>query len=302
MSLGVSTRRPELDDGPEPMDPRLRARRVEVARDQGRRRRRAIVALAMATALVLVGLVVARSRLLDVDAVTVTGAGRSGPDVVRVAAAIAPGRPMTSVDLDAVEARVEGLPWVAQATVTRRWPGTVAIRVGERTPVAVVGERSDGVVVDRGGTILGPALLTDRLPLAGPATVLRPGQRLPAGQRRIVGMLADLPTDLLGDVARGTVSGDGLGLVLRDGIEVDLGDSTRIGAKAAAINVLLAKADRDTIATLDVTVAGAPAVTRRPPLVDPDPASTPGLPAITPGLPAITPGLPALTTDEPGGT
>lgn len=273
MTLGLLTRRPELDDGPEPMDPRLRARRAEVARDQGRRRRHAVVALAMATALVLVGLVVARSRLLDVDTITVTGAGRSGPDVVRAAAAVAPGRPMTSVDLDAVEARVEALPWVAEATVTRRWPGTVEVRVGERTPVAVVGGGADVVVVDRDGTILGAALETDRLPLAGPDPVLDPGERLPVGQRRIVAMLAELPADLRSDVARGTVGGDGLGLVLRDGIVVDLGDPTRIEAKADAITVLLAKADRSTIATLDVTVAGAPALTRRPPPEDLEPTA-----------------------------
>jgi len=271
VSHGLLSRRPELDHEPEAMDPRLQARRVEVARDQSRRRRHVIVALAMATALVLIGLVVARSRLLDVDTVRVTGAVRSGPDVVRAVAAVAPGRPMTSVDLDAVEARVEALPWVAQATVTRRWPGTIDVRVGERTPVAVVGRGSDVVVVDRDGAVLGPALGTDRLPLVGPDPVLDPGERLPAGQRRIVAMLAELPADLRDDVARGTVSGDGLGLVLRDGIEVDLGDPTRIGAKADAVTVLLAKADRTTIATLDVTVAGAPAVTRRAPLTVDEP-------------------------------
>lgn len=284
MSSKLLTRRPEVDDGPEPMDPRLRARRVEVARLERRGRRRGIVALAMATALVLTGLVIARSRVFDVDVITVTGARRAGPDTVRAAAAIAPGRAMTSVDLDAAEARVEALPWVAAATVTRRWPGTLSIGVRERVPVAVSGEGAGAAVVDGDGIVLGAATSADRLPVAGPGAVVGPGDRLPAAQRRIVRVLAELPADLRAEVAEGTVGANGLGLVLRDGIVVDLGDPTRIGAKADRITVLLAKADRATMATLDVTVVDAPAVTRRP----------------TPEERSAASG-PSLTIDEPGG-
>jgi cell division protein FtsQ len=176
---------------------------------------------------------------------------------------------MTSVDLDAVEARVEALPWVADATVSRRWPGTVVVRVRERTAVAVAGVGSGAVVVDRHGIVLGPATAADRLPLAGPDAVAGPGERVPADKRRVVAMLAVLPSRLRAEVAQGTVGADGLGLVLRDGIVVNLGDPSRIETKADVITVLLAKADRATIATLDVAVADAPAITRQPPLAEP---------------------------------
>ncbi len=40
------------------------------------------------------------------------------------------------LDLDAVKARAESLPWVYQAEVRRRWPSDLLIRVAEQQPVA----------------------------------------------------------------------------------------------------------------------------------------------------------------------
>lgn len=250
-----------------PMDPRLRARRIEVARDHGRKRLRRLAALAVVTAVVLAGLGLTRSTLLDVDTVTITGAGRTGTAEARAAAGIPTGRAMTAVDPAAAVARLEALPWVAEASVTKRWPGTVAIELRERTPVAVVGEGAGAVLVDRQGRILGPAVAGDRLPTAGPDPVAGVGERIPPARRAILPVLADLPAALRAEVERGTVGPSGLGLVLRDGITVHLGDATRLRAKADAVLVLLDLPDRATMATIDVAVPDAAAVTdRRPPL------------------------------------
>lgn len=259
--------------GTDTMDPRLVARRVEVERGQGRRRRRRLLGLAVVSGLVLAALAISRSPLLDVDQVVVAGAKRTGSTAVLEAAGIEPGRAMVSVDEGASVDRLEALPWVAEARLMRRWPSTVHIGVSEREPVAVAGEGPSTVVVDRAGRILGAAGPADRhLPMAGPAPVEGPGGLLPAEQRAVAALLADLPPDLHQEVAAGTVSDDGaLGVVLHDGIAVRLGDATRLRAKADAVSVLLDETERSSIHTLDVSVQGSAALTRtRPTLTGAD--------------------------------
>ncbi len=264
MSADLLTR-PTGGPDADAMDPRLRARRIEVARDRGRRRLRRMVALGILTVLTLAAIGISRSPLLDVDTVRVEGAARSGSGTVRSAAGIWRGRPMTSVDLGAAEARLEALPWVADATVARRWPGTVAITVRERTPAAVMGEGAGSVLVDREGRILGPASGREQLPVAGDDPTEGPGDLLPAASRPLVGVLADLPPELRAEVALGEAVDGGFALELHDGVRVLLGDGTRLRAKASRTMLLLAEADRSTIATVDVGVPDAPALTRRPP-------------------------------------
>ncbi len=44
-------------------------------------------------------------------------------------------------DLTAVRAALRAMPWVAEADVRRRWPGTLVVNVTEETPVACWGEQ-----------------------------------------------------------------------------------------------------------------------------------------------------------------
>ncbi len=261
MSSGLLT--PDHHAGTETtMDPRLRARRVEVARDVGRRRRHRVLALVMITTLVVGGIVLARSTIFDVDQVRVVGSTRSDANLVLATTGIPAGRAMVSVDPEPAEKRLEQLPWVAHAVVTRHWPGTVEVRLTERQPVAIAGAGPGAVLVDRDGRVLGPAAGTDGLPIAGPDPVEGPGIFLSAERRRVVRLLAELPAALRAETERGTIGPKGLGLVLSDGIAVHLGDATRLRAKAEAVAVLLDQANRATIATIDVSVPGSAALTR----------------------------------------
>jgi cell division protein FtsQ len=267
VSSGVLTRGASRGGRREPipaasMDPRLRARRIEVARDLGRRRLRRAAVLGVLAALVAGGVGVTRSPLLDVDRVQVRGGSRSGADAVRAAVGIPDGRAMVSVDPVAAVGRLERLPWVERATVVRSWPSTVVVRLVERTPVAELGDGADAVLVDRSGRVLGPAADADRLPSAGPAPVAGPGDRVVAARRPLVRVLADLPPEVRRQVDRGVLTGEGIGLVLTDGIRVRLCDGRRLGAKADALGALLEQADRSTIDTIDLCVPTAAALTR----------------------------------------
>ena len=121
----------------------MRSRRISVRRDAGRRRLRRITLVLALVALVVLALVATRTPLLDVDRVTVAGNERTSVDDVRNAAGIRLGEPLLSIDLGTVASRVEELPWVASADVTRSWPSTVKIQVTEREPVAVVQVTND---------------------------------------------------------------------------------------------------------------------------------------------------------------
>lgn len=44
-------------------------------------------------------------------------------------------------DLSRMQALVQGLPWIDQASVARRWPNRIAVTVSEQAPAAVWGER-----------------------------------------------------------------------------------------------------------------------------------------------------------------
>jgi cell division protein FtsQ len=254
------SKRPSRPSSPSLVDPRLQARRAEVARGQGRRRLRWVAAVAVVVLVVIGGFALTQSPVLDVDRVEVRGADRTDAAAVRKAAAIAPGTAMVSVDAPAVERRVEALPGIERASVSRSWPGTVTISVVERNPVAIVGTGSDAVVVDRHGRALGAASGQDLPRVAGDAVEV--GAPVGAPQRWVVAAVAELPASLRDEVASAAPTSSGIRLTLTDDIVVRWGDSSQPTAKADAVEVLLEQADRSTIATIDVSVPRAATVTR----------------------------------------
>ncbi|WP_426572594.1 cell division protein FtsQ/DivIB [Aquihabitans sp. McL0605] len=255
---GRRTKRPA---SPSLVDPRLQARRIEVARDQGRRRLR-VVSLLVLAVLALAGVAAAtQSPLLDVDHLVVHGGSHTADAAARRAIGVRLGEPMVSVDPGAAEARLERLPWVEQASVTRSWPGTVRVAIVERTPVAIAGSGGSAVLVDAHGRSLGPAGTT-ALPVIEGAPAAA-GEVLGSRQRSVAAVLAAMPEALRSEVASAKPSGDGFELVLTDGIVVQWGDDSLPTAKADALVVLLEQAGRSTIDTIDVSVPRATTLTRR---------------------------------------
>jgi len=65
------------------------------------------------------------------------------------------GTQLARVDLAAIQARIETLPAVKSASVSRSWPHTIAITITERTPVAVVDRGAGLQAVDSEGVLFG---------------------------------------------------------------------------------------------------------------------------------------------------
>jgi cell division protein FtsQ len=232
---------------------------VAVARAQGRRRLRPLVGLAALAVVALAAWVVLHSPLLDVDDVVVRGAARTTAAEVEAASGVRTGDALVFVDLGTAARRVEQLPWVATASVERRLPGELSIRVTERVPAAWVRRGPDGVaVLDGDGRVLadeadppaGLPEITGTGAVPGPGGVLRPA--------RLAGVVGRLAPELRADVV-GVRAGDGeVVLLRREGPEVRLGAPVRVEEKSRVALAVLRTLTAPFPAYLDVSVPDAP--------------------------------------------
>lgn len=246
------------------VDPRMRDRRLEVERDHSRRRLRRLrwvagVALALA-ALAAVPF----TPLLDVDRIEIAGAGQTPENAVREASRIAPGDPMVTLDTGAAEQRIGKLPWIADAEVSRDWPGTVRIAVAERTPVAVIGLGHEDLVavVDAEGRVLQVTASPPEglVRIVGLSVSVAEGEELPrdaAQALRVAAVGAEHMPELLK-----SVSVDLVGLLHDDesgaGAQVSFGSADDIDEKFVALSAIVSEVGLWCLETIDVEVATAP--------------------------------------------
>ena len=259
------------------VDPRMRSRRIRVRRSEGRRRlRRITLGLAAAAALVAVA-VATQTSALDVDHVRVTGVdgGRAGE--VEEAAGVVHDQPLVSLDAGAVARRVEDLPWVASAQVSRSWPATVRIDVSPRRPVAKVQVTDDRVaLVDAEGVVVsietvpavgegesagGPAGAEPGAPLVltGIEGPIAEGRSLDEGARDAIAV-ASAVTERLPDTVASVSTA--LDAELVQGGVVRFGSTEDLAEKVTAVKTVLSEVDTTCMAVLDVRVPGSPALTR----------------------------------------
>lgn len=272
-TAGTGTR-PSVDFGNVVVDPRLRARRIAVRRDAGRRRLHRLILLVVVAVLALTTVIVLKSPVLDVDEIAVTGASATDPAVVADAAGVELGSALLLADLDRVQDSVEALPWVEEATVTRDLPGGLVIDIVERTPSAVVASGAAAVLVDPVGHVL-----SDADPASYPAAVSpfppfvrvmvtdvppAPGGRIDPALLDAVVLAERLRTNPPNVVAAVLLEPT-LRLELAGGGIVDLGDGDSIDAKVDAFRTIHARVDQACIEVLDLRVPTRPVLTRDEP-------------------------------------
>src|SRR4051812_4892605 len=91
------------------------------------------------------------TSVLGGRSVDVVGTDSLAPIEVEQAAAVRMNQPLAGVDLDRIRDRVEALPAVDRAIVSRSWPSTVVVEVVERTPVAAVPAGEGFTLIDAEG-------------------------------------------------------------------------------------------------------------------------------------------------------
>jgi cell division protein FtsQ len=132
--------------------------RLYAARMRARTRwRRLSVTVTVAVCLLALAgyLVLWHTSLIAVRGVRVVGTKNVSVSRILTTAEIRTGGPMAAFDPAAAAARIEAIPQIASAAVSRDWPGTVVVTVVERVPAALVPGAGGYDVVDSGGVVFG---------------------------------------------------------------------------------------------------------------------------------------------------
>lgn len=249
------------------VDPRIRARRVAVARDAGRRRLHRLAVVGGVLGLAAAGLAMTWSPVVDVEDLSVVGEGHTSAEAITEAAGVGVGDSLVWLDTGRAERAVEALPWIADATVERSWDGTVAIEVTERAAVAAL-PAADGrwLVLDGTGRVLQAVdeQPTDVPLIEGLTAGARPGETLDAAGVDAATAAAAVPAPLRADVGTISASEDDLAIALRDGGAIIMGGAEDARAKLASAAAVLAAVPAGCVQQLDVSVASSPALIRIP--------------------------------------
>jgi cell division protein FtsQ len=112
-------------------------------------------ALAAAYGHTVTGAVLLSGELgLRVGDVQVEGRHETQAGALLAALGVRRGMPILALDLAGAKARLEALPWVRSASVERRWPHLVFVRIEERTPLALWQNQDRIKVIDQEGTVI----------------------------------------------------------------------------------------------------------------------------------------------------
>ena len=222
------------------IDPRMRARRNAVSREQGRRR---VLLLGIAGGVVLaIILVVAvfASSVFDVRTVYVQGAVYTDQELLDKVVNDLKGHAVLLADTHKAEQDLEAIPWVEQATVRTDFPHSVYIDIRERRPI-VTFQGHDGQfrVIDIQGRVLDviAGQPTAYLLVTGQNPDTPRGDFAPAPYAAAAQMVVGLPAEIRSittSVGVDTATG-GLTMLLNETVNVRLGDLRNLDEKLARL-------------------------------------------------------------------
>ena len=246
---------------------RIVERRNQVARDAGRKRL-AWVITGIAFAAVATGAVaIAHSSLFASRHVVVTGDAHTGDAAVVNASGLTSSTPLYDINPGKVATRVEELPWVLHASVTREFPDSVRIAVTEATPVAYATSSAGSALFDQAGKVLevlapGSALPAHLVPLGG-VIAPTPGELLPNADAAVLSVAGEMPISSLSAVTMlQRVTNLGVVATLHSGAVVIFGSSAELSQKMVALATLLNSHVLAGKVRVDLRVPSSPVLTR----------------------------------------
>ncbi len=232
-----------------------------------RRLRIALLAVVTCSALLIGGWLWLRdSPLVAVERVQVVGV--HGPEAGAIDQALtSAARQMSTLDVHPQRLLAAVAPYqvVRAVAASPSFPHGLRIRVVEQLPVAALTIAGGRTAVAADGVVLGPALLSGALPVlsggSGRQTVAQDaGQHVrDASLLACLTVLGAAPAPLAGQIVRAFTGPDGVTVVMRGGLRVYFGDSSRPHAKWLSLASVLADRSSAGATYVDVRVAERPA-------------------------------------------
>lgn len=240
---------------------RRRYERQEVRRFTKRSRRRritwAVVVGSILAMFAVVG-VGAYSPLMALREVRVEGAQRIPAAEVQAAFADVLGTPLPLIDGAEVHDALSRFPLIETYATETIPPGTLVVRIVERTPVGVIDTGSGLELVDGAGVVI--ERLDERPP--GQPLIEVDGGVADEGFRAVAGVVRSLPVDVRAQLTRATAdTADDVRLELEGGASVVWGSADDSALKATVLAALMRAAPPDTVTQYDVSAPSSP-VTR----------------------------------------
>jgi cell division protein FtsQ len=265
-------------------DPRIRERRVAVARDAGRHRLRLIGLGAAVVALGASVLLLLHSSLLfSARHVSIVGSAGLARSVVLTAAGLAGDPPLIDVNPTKAVSNLEAIPTVGTASVTIKWPDSVEIKLTGRTPAVVIplgtsplgtgplgtgplgkGAATRYAVVDAAGRVLA---IEDTAPAGLPVALAgsfagQPGTYLRPAGVALVTVAHALGAGLGAEVrAVGYDKAGQIALSLTSGAVAIFGDASQVEQKLVSLATVLHDVDLGRIITIDLSSPSSPILT-----------------------------------------
>ncbi|MGH9307217.1 MAG: cell division protein FtsQ/DivIB [Acidimicrobiales bacterium] len=253
------------------IEPRMRERRIAVARSAGRRRLRLLVWGLSTVLAIALALAVLHSPIVGVRHVRITPSSHLSVATLAASAQINKGEPMVDISTTATQDRIDALAWVARSRVRLQWPSTVVVNVVERIPVAKVPAKAgQWSVVDSTGRVLE----VTNAPPAGLVTIAGVDQTVPAGSNLngsaapalavAAALVSDIPASVRTQVLSiNEVGGGQVELHLAFGGLAQLGGTDQLAEKLRSLSTVLARVNLVGVTAIDVSVPQAPTVTRQ---------------------------------------
>jgi cell division protein FtsQ len=237
---------------------RRRYERQEVRRFTRRSRRRRItwaVVVGAVVALVAVIGVGAYSPLMALREVRVEGAQRIPAAEVQAALAGVLGTPLPLIESGEVHAALAAFPLIETYATEMIPPGTLVVRIAERTPVGVIDTGAGLELVDAAGVVIErPSERPEGHPL-----IEVEGGVADEGFRAVASVVRSLPAEVRTQLTRATAAtADDVRLELAGGASVVWGSAEDSVLKATVLAALMRAAPPDTVAFYDVSAPTSP--------------------------------------------